>query len=253
MPPAPPIDSRTAADVVQQLIKLMRCYSGEASQSHTGASRALVEIFGRYAELIIERLNQVPNKNQLAFLDLIGASLLPPQPPRGPLTFSLANGSRVDCLFPAPTQVAAAPTASEPAPVVFETEAELVVTAARLVSLFTRRPDLDSYANKSVLIDSISTNEVSLFRGDIRKFEHSVYLAHDTLFSDPDLTTLTFAIETKANVTLSPWNVTWDRWTGKDFINFSTANVIDTTAKLTKSGEVTLQNLSPLRRSDVNG
>lgn len=252
MLPAPPIDSRTSDDVVRQLLQLFRCYSGDAFFPDKDASRALVEIFGRYAELIIERLNQVPNKNQLAFLDLIGASLLPPQPARVPLTFSLADGSIVDGLVPARTQVASAPTESETAPVVFETEEELVVSAAQLVSLFVRRPDQDFYADRSTLINSISAKGVSLFRG-ARKVEHSVYLTHDTLFSDPDLTTLTLAFEAKANVTPSPLLVTWDRWNGSAWINFPSTNVTDGTAGLTKSGEVTLQNLSALRRSDVNG
>ena len=252
MLPAPPIDSRTSDDVVRQLLQLFRRYSGDAFSPNQGASRALVEIFGRYAELIIERLNQVPNKNQLAFLDLIGASLLPPQPARVPLTFSLADGSIVDGLVPARTQVASVPTESETAPVVFETEEELVVTAAQLVSLFVRRPEQDFYGDKSTLINSISAKGVSLFRGS-RKVEHSVYLAHDTLFSDPDLTTLTLVFEEKANVTPSPLLVTWDTWNGRDWINLAAPNVTDETAGLAKSGQVTLKNLSPFRRSDVNG
>ncbi len=207
--------------------------------------------FGRYAELIIERLNQVPNKNQLAFLDLIGASLLPPQPARVPLTFSLANGSIVDGLVPAGTQVATVNNESETAPVVFETDAELVVTAAQLDSLFVRRPE-DYWGNNSTLINSISAKEVSLFHTD-GKVEHSVYIAIDTLLSDPDLTTLTLVFEEKANVTPSPLLVTWDTWNGRQWVNLAAPNVSDGTAGLTKSGEVTLQNLKPFRRSDVNG
>src|ERR1044071_3208494 len=170
MLPAPLIDSRTSDDVVRQLLKLLRSYSGEGSQS--GASRALVEIFGRYAELIIERLNQVPNKNQLAFLDLIGASLLPPQPARVPLTFSLANGSIVDGVVPARTQVAAVNAEGETAPVVFETDAELVVTAAQLVSLSMRNPEKGTYADNSTLINSIARS-VPLFKG-LHAVEHIV-------------------------------------------------------------------------------
>lgn len=251
MLPAPPIDSRTSDDVVRQLLQLFRSYSGDAFSPDKGASRALVEIFGRYAELIIERLNQVPNKNQLAFLDLIGASLLPPQPARVPLTFSLADGSTVDGLVPARTQVATVNNESETAPVVFETDAELVVTAAQLDSLFVRRPE-DYWGNNSTLINSISAKEVSLFHQD-GKVEHSVYIAHDTLLSDPDLTTLTLVFEEKANVTPGPLLVTWDTWNGRQWVNLAAPNVSDGTAGLIKSGEVTLQNLKPFRRSDVNG
>ena len=257
MLPAPLIDTRTSDDVVRQLLELLRSYSGESQPQQgmfsldQGASRALIEIFGRFAELIIERLNQVPNKNLLAFLDLIGASLLPPQPARVPLTFSLANGSIVDGVVPARTQVAAVPSESETAPVVFETDAELIVTAAQLVSLFVRRPDQDNYADNSELINSISANDVPLFLGN-HQVEHHLYLARDTLFSDPGLTALTLSFEANPHVRRSPLEVNWQTWNGTDWISIKPANVTDKTSGLTVSGEVVFQNLSPFLRTDVN-
>jgi len=259
MLPAPLIDTRTSDDVVRQLLKLLRSYSGDESQLQQGmfsleqgASRALVEIFGRFAELIIERLNQVPNKNLLAFLDLIGASLLPPQPARVPLTFSLANGSTVDGVVPARTQVAAVSGEGETAPVVYETDAELVVTAAQLVSLFMRRPDRGSYADNSTLINSIAARDVPLFKG-AQPVEHIVYLAHDTLFSDPDLNTLTLVLEVKPNAKLTLLRVMWETWNGSSWFPFRSENITDGTSGLSKSGEVTLKSLSPFLRNDVNG
>ena len=259
MLPAPLIDKRTSDDVVRQLLTLLRSYSAEASQPQQevfaldkGASRALVEIFGRFAELIIERLNQVPNKNLLAFLDLIGASLLPPQPARVPLTFSLANGSIVDGVVPAGTQVAAVPSENETAPVVFETETELVVTAAQLVSLFVRLPAQDNYADYSTLINSISADGVPLFQGN-RQVEHHLYLAHDPIFSDPGLTTLTLGVGANPNLRRSPFEVNWQTWSGSDWISLKPENVTDKTSGLTISGDVVFQNLSPLLRTDVNG
>ncbi|HJT90619.1 MAG TPA: hypothetical protein VJ777_01565, partial [Mycobacterium sp.] len=249
MLPAPPVDTRTSDDVVRQLLQLFHCYSGDASHPDQGASRALVEIFGRYAELIIERLNQVPNKNLLAFLDLIGASLLPPQPARVPLTFSLADGSVVDGLVPARTQVASVSTDSDTAPVVFETEEELVVTAAQLLSLFVRRPDQDKYSDYKTQINSISANAVPLFQGN-PAVEHILYLANDSLFSDPGLTDLTLTVTEKANVTPSPLNVTWEAWNGTDWTSL---NVTDATAGLTKTGDVTLKIQSPLVHNLVDG
>src|SRR5438045_5354014 len=100
--PAPNIDRRDASEIARQTQDLINAYApawqefdpvtGQAS----GVSGALVGVFARFAEIIIQRLNQAPQKNFLAFLDLLGASLLPPQPARAPLTFSLAAGSAVD-------------------------------------------------------------------------------------------------------------------------------------------------------------
>jgi hypothetical protein len=258
MLPPPRIDSRTSDEVVQQILKLLLPYSG-ASQTHgeavfsadKGASGALIEIFGRFAELIIERLNQVPGKNLLAFLDLIGASLLPPQPARAPLTFLLANGSPVDGLVPAGTPVAAVQSEGETAPVIFETEEELVVTAAQLTSLFVRQPDQDKYADySSSMINSISAEDGPAFLGN-RKLEHILYLGHDTVFSDPGLKALTLSFVTRPADKLSPLAVTWEAWNGKDWIALS--SVTDATSGLTQSGDVTLSSLSPFPRKSVNG
>ncbi|HEX8116300.1 MAG TPA: hypothetical protein VF521_03445, partial [Pyrinomonadaceae bacterium] len=143
--PAPKVDRRTAADVEQQLYQLLKLYTARWPQfdPRRGASAALVGVSKRYAEIIIERLNNVPEKNFLAFLDLLGASLLAPQPARVPLTFSLAAGTLTDAVVPAGTQAAAPPAEGEKAPVIFETERELVVTAARLEAVYVRDPERD--------------------------------------------------------------------------------------------------------------
>ncbi|WP_421658674.1 hypothetical protein [Leptothermofonsia sp. ETS-13] len=57
------------------------------------AGWALIRIFSHLAMMVRDRLNQVSDKNFLAFLDLIGTQILPPQPARVPLTFYLAEGS----------------------------------------------------------------------------------------------------------------------------------------------------------------
>ena len=72
------------------------------------ASAALISIVARFGEIVIERLNQAPDKNFLAFLDMLGTSPLPPEPARVPLTFTSVAGSTTDAVVPAGTQVAAA-------------------------------------------------------------------------------------------------------------------------------------------------
>src|SRR5919108_4047532 len=106
---APPIDPRTADEVAADVKNLLTVYMREWKVEQDRLGTALISIFARFAELIIERLNQAPGKNFLAFLDLLGAARLPPQPARVPITFALAEGSTVDAVVPAGTQVGAAP------------------------------------------------------------------------------------------------------------------------------------------------
>jgi len=51
----------------------------------------LVYLFAHLMEIIITRLNRVPKKNFLTFLDFTGAKLHPPAPARPLLHFTLSE------------------------------------------------------------------------------------------------------------------------------------------------------------------
>lgn len=255
--PAPKIDKRTAEDVAKQVQQLLAEYlPGEfCNPPNTGNPRelqgisaALVKIFARFSEIIIERLNQVPDKNFLAFLDLLGASRLPPQPARVPLTFSLAAGSAVDAVVPAGTQVAAPPAEGQKEPVIFETERELVVTAAELISIFTRDPLQDKYSDKSVIAQPTSSLDVPVFQGE-SAIAHILYIGHNTLLGYPDLQSLTLQFKLEQAVqNPDPRSLQWEIWNGGKEILILPSPAFsrdltkpritrDTTSNLTRNGD----------------
>ena len=176
------------------------------------AGMALIHIFGHYAALIVERLNRVPEKHFLAFLDLIGARVRPPQPARVPLRFELAPGSLLDALVPIGTQ-ATAPGQSDAdtEPVVFETERPLLVTAARLVRGFVREPDTDRSASYSGVELAGLEAPVPAFAGT-EPIEHSLYLARDDYFGlkGPKRAILTFDSPDAARLAALP--IVWEFW-----------------------------------------
>jgi hypothetical protein len=151
---APKVDRRLASDITRQIRELLPHYVDRwPSEGVDGASDALTGIFFRYCELIIDRLNQVPDKNLLAFLNLFGVSLAPPQPARAPLTFYLSSPSAPETVVPALTQVAALPAKGEKEPVLFETEREFVITPAQLDSLWVFDGVRDRYSDYDDLLD----------------------------------------------------------------------------------------------------
>jgi hypothetical protein len=241
----PKVDQRTASEVVEQVQGLLEVYAPDLDSTR-GAGVALIGIFGRFAELIIERLNQMPQKNFLAYLDLLGASLLPPEPSRVPLTFSPTAGSTVDALVPAGTQVAAIPAEGENTPIIFETERELVVTAARLTSIFVRNPEQDQYADLSLIADSVSAYGVPVFLGN-RPIEHMLYLGHDQLFSHPGLNELTVTLGFLRNPASDPFDVVWEIWDGAHWI------ALTNRAPLPDNGQVKLNPVAPLVKREVFG
>lgn len=254
--PAPQVDPRTAADVVGDVEQLMAVYAPEVMVADsqdptihhaTGAAAALIGIFGRFAELIIQRLNRVPEKNQLAYFDLMGNALEPPQPARAPLTFSLAAGTATDVVVPPRTQVAATPAEGESEPVVFETEREVVVIVTQLSSLFVRRPDTDKYANLGALINSELATGIAVFRPQ-QPIEHILYIASASLFGLPGLTSVTLNLGLD-NAGQEPLRVIWEKCDGETW----TPVLPGTQVTLLAGGNVVFSNLPPLQLCVVSG
>ena len=129
--PAPTIDKRDTEEIAKEIRTLAPYYVPELDLSDdTGAGIALLKIFSRMQKLVIDRLNRVPPKNFVAFLDMIGMGLLPAQPARAPVTFYLAEGTTENAPIPEKTQIAAGE-------VVFETDANMVATPSKLKKAYS--------------------------------------------------------------------------------------------------------------------
>src|SRR6266478_1989307 len=88
MIPAPKLDDRTYADIVAEALRLIPRYCPEwTNHNPSDPGITLLELTAWMTELILYRLNRVPEKNYLAFLELIGVRLRAPQPAHTLLTF----------------------------------------------------------------------------------------------------------------------------------------------------------------------
>ena len=103
MIPAPNLDDRTHADIVEEAMRLIPQYCPEWT-NHNAADPGitLIELFAWMTEMVVYRLNKVTDKNFLAFLDLMGVDLQPPHPARTLLRFNLSEGSEatLEVVFP---------------------------------------------------------------------------------------------------------------------------------------------------------
>ncbi len=145
--PPPVLDARNSDEIMASLAELSRESLPAWQPPPDGdAGTMLHRGFARLLELALLRLNQVPEKNFLAFLDTMGVSLLPPAPAHVPLTFTLAPGS-APTEVPAGTVAAARAQAGQPA-VTFETDAPLTVVPAQLTAARTVDPVGDRYSDQ---------------------------------------------------------------------------------------------------------
>jgi hypothetical protein len=208
----PKIDPRTYDEIVAQTEELAQKFTDwrPRPDGRPDAGRALIRIFGRMAALVSDRLNQVPDKNFLAFLDLIGTQIHPPQPARVPLTFTLVEQSPVDAFVPANTQVAA-PAVEAEEEVVFALDDELVVVRTQLQAVYVRQPLIDCYSDNTAVATGAFPTAYPAFEAK-QPIEHHLYLACDELFTLPSDKAVTLTIRTAAASDLQKLPITWSYW-----------------------------------------
>ncbi len=180
--PAPTIDHRDIEAILKEARALAPFYTPEwAATEETGAGAALLHIFAKLYEGLIRRLNDVPQKQFLAFLDMLGLKLLPAQPARAPLTFFLSSGAKEPVEIPARTQ-GTATSAEGGDPLIFETEKAILATPAKLTAVFSVIPAQDHLFDHSTDLLGSATAELFADAGKNRQ-EHSLYLGHKDLFN----------------------------------------------------------------------
>src|SRR5919108_1856746 len=90
--PAPNLDDRRFQDLVDDAKRLVqqRCHEWtDHNVSDPGIT--LIETFAFMVDQLLYRLNRVPDRLYVKFLELIGVRLLPPTAARVPVTFWLAT------------------------------------------------------------------------------------------------------------------------------------------------------------------
>src|SRR5215213_2618585 len=141
---APNIDPRRANDLLRILREMAPHYTKEwSAKDADDPGVALLRIFSVIAEGVISRLNRAPDRNFLAFLDMLGIRLLPARAARAPVQFRVAKGTEDAFIVPNRTQVSAPPTGERENDLPFETLQNLLVIPATFTALIAVEPAED--------------------------------------------------------------------------------------------------------------
>jgi len=138
--PAPRLDDRSFQDIVDEAKSRIHRYSPDWTDHNVSdPGVAMLELFAWMTEMILYRLNQVPDRLYLKFLELMGIQLHGSVAATTDLLFRLA-GPRTELVrVLVGTQVATERRDEEP--IVFESMTELLITPPELVSCLTRGGD----------------------------------------------------------------------------------------------------------------
>jgi len=125
--PDPQLDDRHFQDIVNEAKQLIPRYAPEWTDHNVSdPGVTLIELFAWMTDLMLYRLNRVPEKNYLRFLDLLGIQRKEPVPARTALTFGLSAPLAGPLTVPRGTEVSTLPTGSAP-PTTFTTDENLVI------------------------------------------------------------------------------------------------------------------------------
>jgi len=131
---APVIDDRDFEQIVKEAKTLIPRYAPEwTDHNDSDPGITLVQLFAWMTEMLIFRLNQVPELNYVKFLELLGVELEPARPARVELTFTVSPTGPATVVVPDATPVGVAGAAGEP--VVFESDRALIALRAPLAAL----------------------------------------------------------------------------------------------------------------------
>ena len=138
--PAPELDDRKFQDIVDEAKRLIPRYCPEwTNHNVSDPGVALIELFAWMSEMVLFRVNQVPERLYVHFLNMVGIEPFPPSVARVDLTFWLSTVLETSVIVPAGTQVMTTAGASGAIadPVIFTTARDLVIAPPKLVAAMT--------------------------------------------------------------------------------------------------------------------
>lgn len=131
---APNLDNRRFQDIVEEATALIPRWTPEwTDRNDSDPGMAISKMFAWMTELTLFRLNQVPERNYIKFLQMIGVERLPAAAALTELQFTTARDDVSESYVPEGTQVSAAADAE--GPVVFETTRPLTLLGAALAAV----------------------------------------------------------------------------------------------------------------------
>ncbi len=145
--PSSNLDDRTFDELVEECMLRIPRYCPEWTDHNlSDPGMTLIELFAWLTDQMLLRFNQVPRKNYVAFLELLGIRLQPPASAQTDLTFYLSTNLESAYTIPAGVEVGTERTETTEA-IIFTTDHPLVIGKPRLRHLLTARTAEDNPQN----------------------------------------------------------------------------------------------------------
>lgn len=232
--PAPNLDDRRFQDLVDDAKRFVQQRCPEWTDHNVSdPGVTLIELFAQMTDQLIYRLNRVPDRNYVKFLELIGVRRSPPSPATVPVTFWMSSIPTEIRRIPLGTEVATRRTEREEA-IEFTTVEDLAVIP---VSVQNVRSSIEPDRTRSHDDEMVKRSGFSCFAIP-PKHDDALYIGL-TEAAPRNILVLTVKC-TIEGVGVDPDNppLVWEAWTGDEWVRCEVER--DTTGGLNRDGEVVL-------------
>lgn len=213
------LDDRTFQDIVDEAKKRIAASCPDWTDHNVSdPGVTLIELFAWMTEMVLYRLNLVPEKNYVKFMELLGLKLREPEPARTEVTCYLAAPQAQTIAIRQGTEVATVRTETRPS-VVFSTDQDLEIHPPVLVALGTREGTAQEGGQQALRMHNLQHLGVTGFEfnafgarpqvGDALYFGFENDLSHHVLGLELTCPTATGLGIDPAN---PPWQ--WEGWHG---------------------------------------
>ncbi len=233
----PNLDDRKFQDIVDEAKRRIPRYCPEWTDHNVSdPGVTLIELFAWMTEMLIYRLNRVPERNYIKFLDLMGLKLLPPRPARVDVTFRLSAPQPETVVIPRNTEVATERTSAQEA-ISFMTERDLRIVVPHLVHCLVSRAN----ATFHNFMPALKNPELDLpIFQEVPQENDAMYLGYRE-----NLAGLTLALAIRCHIEgigVDPRNppLEWECWNGGEGRWEALTLEMDTTGGINRDGDVIL-------------
>ena len=233
--PAPNLDDRRFQELVDDAKRyVMRRCPDWTDHNVSDPGVTLIETFAYMTDSMLFRLNRVPDRLYIKFLELIGLRLLPATPARTGVTFWLSSPAQAPLMIPAATQAGTLRSEVE-LPIIFSTVEDLTIIPCSYQGVATEGNQEDSRVERS---EALSFNNSFLAFSDPPAADESLLVALDTAVPRCAVA-LQFRC-TIEGVGVDPENppLVWEAWSGRAWEPCDVSS--DETGGLNRDGAVIL-------------
>ena len=185
--PAPILDDRHFQDIVDEAKKRIPHYCQEWTDHNVSdPGVTFIELFAWMTDMLLYRLNQVPERHFIKFMDMMGVTLNGPVSAQVPVTFWLSAPQPQVTTIPSGTEVASTQTETE-TPIVFTTDHSFQIRPPSITIILsqvaTDRMGVKQFSEHNQRLLEIGAASLEVF-SHVPQVDDALYIGFETDLSN---------------------------------------------------------------------